>query len=377
MAPPSDVCHCDWLCTGREVFPAMLEAIDAATMTVSLESYIYSASPIGDRFRDALIRACRRGVTVRVMVDGLGSSALPGDYWEPLIAAGGQARWFNPIKLHRMGIRDHRKILVCDSHVAFIGGFNIASEYDGDGVTCGWCDIGLKVVGWLACELQESFDEMFPRADFKHKRKLLLRRPRKLPSSGREQLLLSGPGLGFSPIKRALRRDFANARSVEIVVAYFLPSWRIRRSLMRIARQGGRVRLILAGKSDVAVSQLAGQSLYRRLLKAGIEIFEYQPQILHAKLFIIDDTVYVGSSNLDHRSLNINYELLVRFEARDFADRARAVFNEQLSHSRRITLEEWKKSRSLWQRIKQRWSYFLLARIDPFIARRQWRALPD
>jgi len=190
-------------------------------------------------------------------------------------------------------------------------------------------------------------------------------------------LLLTGPGRGFSPIKRALRKDFANARDVQIVVAYFLPSWRIRRSLMRIARQGGRVRLILAGKSDVAVSQLAGQSLYRRLLKANIEIYEYQPQILHAKLFIIDDTVYVGSSNLDHRSLNINYELLVRFEGKDFADRARMVFKGQLGHSRRITIEEWRKSRSLWQRIKQHWAYFLLARIDPYIARRQWRELQD
>ena len=378
MAPQSDVCHCDWLCTGRDVFPAMLMAIDAAQKTISLESYIYTASPVGDRFRDALIRACQRGVSVRVMVDGLGSSALPANYWDPLIAAGGQARLFNPIRLHRMGIRDHRKLLVCDSQVAFFGGFNIASEYDGDGVNSGWCDVGLKVEGRLARELQDSFDDMFPKAAFLHKRSLLLRRPIKRPNSNaREQLLLSGPGLGFSPIKRSLRKDFATARNVQIVVAYFLPSWRIRRSLMRIAREGGRVRLILAGKSDVAVSQLAGRSLYRRLLKAGIEIYEYQPQILHAKLFILDDTVYVGSSNLDHRSLNINYELLVRFEGREFADRARSVFDEQLSHSSRITLEAWKKSRSLWQRIKQRWAYFLLARIDPFIARRQWRALPD
>src|SRR5947208_17004258 len=117
MAPPSDVCHCDWLCTGRDVFPAMLEAIDAAVMTVSLESYIYTASPIGDRFRDALIRACGRGVIVRVMIDGLGSSALPGDYWEPLIAARGQARWFNPIKLYRLGIPVHLKMILCDLQV--------------------------------------------------------------------------------------------------------------------------------------------------------------------------------------------------------------------------------------------------------------------
>ena len=110
-----------------------------------------------------------------------------------------------------------------------------------------------------------------------------------------------------------------------MIIAYFLPSWRLRRDLMRVARRGGQVQLILAGKSDVQLSMLAAQSLYRRLLRAGVEIYEYQPQILHAKLFIVDDAVYPGSSNLDTRSLQINYELMIRFAegnrgrgARDF-----------------------------------------------------------
>jgi cardiolipin synthase A/B len=109
----------------------------------------------------------------------------------------------------------------------------------------------------------------------------------------KEQLLLSGPGRGGSPFKRALRRDLARAKSVQIIVAYFLPYWSIRRDLTRIARRGGSVQLILPGKCDVLVSQLAGQSLYRRFLKAGVQIYEYQPQVLHAKLIIADNIVYV------------------------------------------------------------------------------------
>ncbi len=192
-----------------------------------------------------------------------------------------------------------------------------------------------------------------------------------------EQLLLSGPGRGRNPFKRALRRDLARANHVQIIAAYFLPSWRIRRDLGRVVRGGGEVELILAGKSDVLVSQLAGQSLYRRFLKAGVRIHEYQPQVLHTKLIIADDIVYVGSANLDPRSLDINYELMIRFDRKAMADQARAIFAQSLTHCRQITREEWRQSRTIWRRLKQRWAYWLLVRIDPYVARRQWRTLPD
>jgi cardiolipin synthase len=125
------------------------------------------------------------------------------------------------------------------------------------------------------------------------------------------------------------------------------------------------------------MSQLAGQSLYRRLLRAGVGVYEYQPQILHAKLFVVDDVVYVGSANLDPRSLSINYELMLRFENAQMAREARKIFTEALLHCQPVELEAWQKSRSMWTRLKQRWAHFILARIDPFVARRQWRALPD
>jgi len=121
----------------------------------------------------------------------------------------------------------------------------------------------------------------------------------------------------------------------------------------------------------VALSQLAGQSLYRRFLKAGVTIYEYQPQILHAKLIILDDVVYVGSANLDQRSLNINHELMIRFENKEVAGRAREVFQDTLKHSQQITRESWRRSRTIWRRMKQHWAYFMLVRMDPVIAR--WR----
>jgi cardiolipin synthase A/B len=368
-----------WLCAGREIFPAVLAAIDAAQHSVSLETYIYAAGYPGLAVRDALVRARQRGVRVQVLVDALGSMGLASSFWKPLRAAGGEVRYFNPLSLNRLGIRDHRKLLVCDDQTAFIGGFNIAPEYDGDGVTRGWFDLGLKVGGLLPAQLAAAFSDMFERADFQHKRFVRLRKPisRKLLLTQHEQLLLSGPGRGRSPLKRALRSDLTHARTVQIIVAYFLPTRQIRRALMRIARQGGQVELILAGKSDVLISHLAGQSLYRRLLRAGIKIYEFQPQVLHAKLIIVDDFVYAGSANLDPRSLSINYELMVRFDQRAMAQEARALFARTLLHCRPITLDAWRQSRTLWRRLKQRWAYWLLVRLDPYLARWQWRTLPD
>jgi cardiolipin synthase len=361
------------------MFPAMLAAIEAARESVWLETYIYAADYLGERFREALVRAQERGARVRVLVDALGSMTLPGSFWDPLRAAGGEVRQFNPLTLGRLGIRDHRKLLVCDGRVAFVGGFNIASALDGDGVTGGWCDLGLRLGGPLPAQLAAAFEQMFGLADFRRKRFIRLRKStaRKLVLTSHEQLLLSGPGRGRNPIKRALRDDLSQAIRVQIMVGYFLPTWRIWRDLTRIARRGGTVQLILAGKSDVPISQVAGQSLYRRLLKAGVQIYEYQPQILHAKLIIADDAVYVGSANLDQRSLKINYELMLRFDQKEMVEQARALFAQSLGHCRQITREEWRQSRTLWRRFKQRWAYWLLVRIDPYLARRQWRALPD
>jgi cardiolipin synthase A/B len=366
-----------WLRTGDEGFAAMLAAIEQARTSVCLEVYIFSGGGLGRRFREALTRACRRGLRVRVVVDAWGSMTLADEFWAPLREAGGEVRWFNPLSLGRLEFRDHRKLLVCDGRLAIVGGFNIAEEYTGDGVTRGWRDLGLQLEGGLAEQLAVAFEGSFARADFRHKRFMRLRRfpdPKAMfaPSGA---ALFSGPGRGFNPIKRALSHDLLRARSVKIISAYFLPTRRIRRDLMRIARRGGRVQLILAGRTDVLVSHLASRRLYQGLLRAGVEIYEYQPQILHAKLIVLDDTVYVGSANLDTRSLHINYELLLRLPNPQLAAEAGAIFDDDLKRCRRIEQVAWQASRTFWNKLKERWAYFLLVRVDPYVARRQLKTL--
>jgi cardiolipin synthase len=368
-----------WLCAGQEIFPAMLEAMASAQKSIRLETYIYSDGKLGRQFLGTLLAAAQRGVRVQILVDALGSWLLSDDFFEPLIAAGAEVRRFNPLHLWRFGVRNHRKLLVCDDATVFIGGFNVADEYDGDGVTRGWCDVGVRIKNpVLAGELAASFDELFALSDFRRNPLMRLRvfkrrrKPLKKPAG---ELLLSHPGRGAGPFQTALYQDLAKAREVRIVSAYFLPTRRLRRDLMRVARRGGRVQLILAGQSDILVSQLAGRSLYRRLLKAGVEIYEYQPQILHAKLILSDGVIYAGSSNLDIRSLNLNYELMLRLEDEAVAIEARKIFERLLKYSHKIELHQWRKSQTFWQRWENHWAHFLLSRIDPFVALRQFRTM--
>ena len=368
-----------WLCAGQEIFPAMLEAMAAAQKSIRLETYIYSDGKLGRQFLGALLAAVRRGVQVQILVDALGSWLLPDDFFEPLVAAGAEVRRFNHLHLWRFGVRNHRKLLICDDATMVIGGFNVADEYDGDGVTRGWCDVGVRIENpTLAGELAASFDELFALSDFRRNPLMRLRafkrrrKPLKKPAG---ELLLSHPGRGAGPFQTALYQDLAQAREVRIMSAYFLPTRRLRRDLMRVARRGGRVQLILAAQSDILVSQLAGRSLYRRLFKAGVEIYEYQPQILHAKLILSDGVVYAGSSNLDIRSLNLNYELMLRLEDGAVAVEARGIFERLLKHSQRIEPRRWRKSQTFWQRWKNHWAHFLLTRIDPLVALRQFRTM--
>lgn len=364
-----------WLRTGEQASHAMLAAITQATRSIRLESYIFQPDATGLLFRDALAAAASRGVKVQVLIDAFGSFALASSFWNPLLEAGGEWAWFNPLHLQRWSYRDHRKLVICDN-TAFVGGLNIGDEYNGDGVQKGWRDLGMRMEGPLVPELAESFEAFFARATFRHKRLQRLRKaPDRITSGQNWKLLLSGPGRRHGEVKRTLVKDLMGARSVKIICAYFLPTWRLRKELLRVAKRGGRVQLILAGKSDIALSQLATRRLYRSFLRAGVEIYEYQPQILHAKMFLMDDIVYVGSSNLDNRSLMINYELQVRINDRALAAEGGAIFENDLAHCRKIEKETWRRSRSFWDKLKENWAYFMLARVDPYLARRQLNKL--
>ncbi len=365
-----------WLRSGKEALDAMLEAISGANNSIHLETYTYTASPVGERFRQALIDACSRGVQVRVLVDAMGSMTLPDSFWEPLAEAGGEFRWFNPFRLRRWSYRNHRKLLVCDDELSFIGGCNIAQEYAGDGVKSGWRDLGLKMTGPLGKVLADSFSDYYEAANYRRRQGRTLRKTqRKLPSGHGWKLLLTDSGRHRAEMRRTLARDLAAAKSVRIISAYFLPTWRLRKALMKVAKRGGRVQLILAGKSDVLLSQLAGRRLYRSLLRAGVEVYEYEPQILHAKLFIIDDAVYAGSANLDTRSLRINHELLLRVCDPRLLAEAHGIFEADLLHCRRIDRASWRKARTFWSKLKEDWAYLFLMHMDPYLARLQNRLM--
>jgi cardiolipin synthase A/B len=362
--------HFKWLRTGFEAFSAMLSAINTATKHVRLETYIYADDEVGQMVRAALVEAAYRGVKVQVLVDALGSLNLPKVFWDPLIAAGGEFAFFNPLARGRWSVRNHRKVLVCDDVVAFIGGFNIANHYRGDGIVHGWRDLGLQITGSLVLEIAATFDWFFTRAADKPKRLQRFRRVQPGAMSGPNwRLIVNGPGRRPGEFKRILAKELKTASSVQIISAYFLPTWRLRKALIRIAKRGGRVQIILPAKSDVPISQLASRSLYRMLLRAGVEIYEYQPQILHSKLIVIDDEVFVGSANLDTRSLWINYELVLNLTDSSVATQARAIFQEDLRHSVRIEPAKWRKARSFWGKCKESWAYFILARMDPYMAR--------
>lgn len=365
-----------WITTGDQAAAEMQSAVREAKRSVSLEMYIFDPGPSADSLRQALIDACQRGLKIRVLLDAWGSNKLPSDYWDVLRLNGGQFRWFNPISLQQIAFRDHRKLLVCDQTTGIIGGFNVGPEFTGDGVTRGWRDLGLVLQGPLANELETAFDQMFTCSDFELPPFARLRRSsrQRVLQTAAGRLLLSSPGRN-NPVKRALRNDLLQANRIQIMSAYFLPTWRLRHALTKAARRGAKVQLILPGKSDVPLSALAARSFYTRLLRSGIEIYEYQPQILHAKLILIDNIIYAGSANLDARSLSINYELTLRLTSPELATQGREIFARDLQHCHRIDAQEWRKSRNLWQRFKARLAYLVLARLDPSIARYQWRRI--
>jgi cardiolipin synthase len=172
-----------------------------------------------------------------------------------------------------------------------------------------------------------------------------------------------------------LRRDLAAARNALIASAYFIPSRLVRRLLYRTARGTGRVRLLRAGKSDVQLARLAAERLYTRMLSRRVRIFEYQPQVLHAKVVAMDSIVWVGSGNLDRRSLIINYELLLRFDWPELAADAQAWLAQALRRSRMVRLSQWRRQRGFWRMLASEFAWLLLARIDPLLARRGFRGL--
>lgn len=364
--------HYRWLQNGRQFLRRLLAVIGRARRSVRMEFYIFAPDHAGHTVCEALIEAARRGVEVRVLVDALGSDGLPPGFWTPLVSAGGQVREFNPVELRRLPIRDHRKLVVIDGEHAGVGGFNVATEYAGDGVTHGWADAGLAITGPVAAVLAGEFDRMWRIAEKPQQWFARIRRgqrPPAIPVAPDLEVLLSGPGRFASAFQLRLREDFATARQIRIASAYFLPTLRQRKLLRTAARRGASVQIVVPGRSDVALSQRAARHLYAGLLRAGVELYEYDPQVMHTKLVITDRTVYVGSSNLDTRSLHINYELMLRIADAEVVAGGAAVFDQLRQRSRRILWPEWQRSHSWLSRLRDGFAYWVLARADPYVTR--------
>ncbi len=368
----------EWHGTGRGFLTAKLHAIEHAQKSIRLEVYIFSRSEVGERFRDALLAAVRRGVEVFLMIDAVGSAELPKDFFAELDAPEiGTVRRFNKLSLETWSFRDHRKILVVDEEVGFVGGCNIGTDYFGDGVDEGWRDGGIVVRGPVVDALADEFDAMFAFAEEKQwrkeQRKDRKHRRRRVAAGAEVDALFVYPGFGRSPLRDAMRKDLAVAKDIAITSPYFLPTTSLRHQLTAPCRRKAKVRILLAGKSDVVLMQLASRSIYRRLMKAGVEIWEYQPQVLHAKILVLDDVVYIGSSNLDPRSLRINFEVMLRIEDPELAAVARQQFEDDLQHATKVTPAQLHGHRTWWNRLKQRFAYWVLAQLDPRVAESKLR----
>jgi cardiolipin synthase len=374
-----------WLATVDEAYAEMERCIDGATTSVRLETYILREEGPAMRFHAALLRARERGVRVRVLLDAFGSEGVSQTFIAALRDTGARVTLFNPKRLLRLTFRNHRKLLVVDGITAVLGGFNIGPEYAGDGVTHGWCDTGVIIHGPVSLSLAQSFDAMFGLAPFTAWRIRRYRRRMRqiahdagahhIAGNGPVEMITRGPGVSRRLLRRALTHDLRKAREVAIASAYFVPTARIRRLLYHVVQMGGRVRVLLAGNTDVPLARYAAERVYRWFFRRRLVIHEYQPQILHAKLVIIDDVVYVGSSNLDRRSLEINHELLLRLHWPELAGDARRWFEMALQHAPAVDPHQWRARRTLWQRLRSSVAWFLLARLDPLLARRRFRSI--
>ena len=370
-----------WLGTVDDAYGEMERRIDAAVHCVRVETYLMREEGPATMLRAALLRACSRGVEVRMLLDAFGCESVSEEFLAPLREAGAQVVRFNPRRFLRRAIRNHRKLLACDGGHAIVGGFNIAPEYAGNGITHGWCDSGVYVGGPIVKLLESNFDAMFQLAPFTPRAYQRFRRTMRhnwrlsVQPDAPVQIISSGPGMPRGVLGYVLRRDLADAHQVAIASAYFVPSKLLRRLLYRVARGPGRVRVLLAGKTDVPLAQLAAERFYKLLLGRRVRVFEYQPQILHAKVVVMDSLLWSGSGNLDRRSLSINYELLLRFDWPELADDARAWFAHALRHSTQVNLAHWRRGRTFWRKLASAFAWLILARIDPLVARRGFKGM--
>ena len=364
---------------GAATYAAMFAAIRAAHDHINLESYIIEDDEIGRQFADLLLAQQRRGIQVNVIYDSFGGINTPQAFFDRLREGGINVLEFNPINpliakgQWQFNNRDHRKLLIVDGRIAFIGGINISNVYSSNPRSrrakkatenaIDWRDTDLKIEGPVVGELQKLFMETWAK---QHGKPLLKKDyfPR-LTAQGKDivRAIGSTPDDSYSLIYLTLISAIGNAeKDIHLTNAYFVPDPQLLKALSDAAGRGVDVNLILPSQSDSQIAFHAGRSNYSRLLKAGVKIHERGGALLHSKTALIDGVwSCVGSTNLDWRSFLDNDEVNAVVLGRDFAAQMTAMIARDLEASEEIRLDEWER-RSLLLRIKE-WGASLLQRL--------------
>ena len=369
---------------GTEYFPALVAAIEQASLEVRMETYIFHFAAAGEQVAQALVRAASRGVAVFLVMDGIGTPLVPPEWAQRFNQAGVQWHQFSP--LGRLGLlipgrwrRMHRKLCVVDGNVAFCGGINILDDYIDPNygqLESARLDYAVRVSGPLVADAQAALVQFWmrlqvtrqlERLQFRRARAALDMTPVAVPvrvpdgvatcgavfEHAAASLVLRDNVLNRTRIEWAYRKAIASAHhEVLIANAYFLPGTQLRRALMDAARRGVRVRLVLQGRYEYFLQFHAARQLYGELLAAGVEIHEYQAGFLHAKVAVVDGRwATVGSSNLDPLSLQLAREANVVVENRAFAHALQTRLEQVMVRSGRKMDPQAHAERPLKQRI--------------------------
>ena len=351
---------------------AVLGLIARAKKSIQMFFYMFGDDATGREVRDALVAAANNGVHVQLIIDSFGSGNVSDRFFDALVEAGGCYHCFSTRKGLGYIIRNHQKILIADSAHALVGGFNITDDYFGRAGDNSWEDLGIIVSGVQAQKLSDYFEDL---ARASNNGKVRYRSIRNIihqwrPGIGQVQWLLGGPTNRISPWAITFKRSLEAGKRFDIVSAYFSPSQTILRRLAKAAKHNKGSRLVLAGKTDNNATIAAARLLYRYLMRRKTRIFEFQSRPLHMKLMVIDDTVYIGSANLDVRSMFINLEIMVRIKDAGLALHMRKLIDELVTQSEEQTRILLKARDSYWSRFKAALAYFLVNSVDYTIGRR-------
>ena len=354
----------DVLTNGDQFFPAMLDAIRTAKRRISFETYIYDTGQVGDEFTNALEAAARRGVHVNLVVDSVGAGNMKNEDVKRLETAGCHIGRFNAIKwynLEEVNYRTHRKILVVDGQVGFTGGAGVADHWLGHAEDKDhWRDTQIRMRGPIVRLAEAAFYENFietddivaPEVDDAET---------EADDVGHSIVLRSSPTGGSSDLKRLYLIGIASARrTIDITSPYFVTDESTDWALQDAVSRGVKIRLLVEGdKTDAMPVKYASREAYDRLLSMGIQIYEYQPTMMHTKTLVVDGAWSMfGSANFDNRSLELNDELNVAVSDRDLARRFTDDLEGDLRVSSRLELATWRQRPMLEKAREKFWSYF-------------------